>query len=230
MNGSHASPLSIQITLSLGKRSGSAVQHPVGHVHHVVPDEAERMDRDELVHQRHGVFVPVVAGVERERQAGFLDQRVGLHVVVVVHRVVAHRRDHEADHALLAGELLDHPVAGVRIVERQIEHRADARLLAPARARRASGCRRAPAPPRPRPADAGRAAASARETAPRCRRPWRPSSAASARRRGARPARASRCGAADSAWRGRPCPDSRRRRASRRRPWRCPSSPSGRAA
>ena len=87
------------------------------------------MDRDELVHHRHRLFVPVVAGVERERQAGLLDRRIDLHVAVVVHRPVAHRRDHEAGHALLAGELLDHAVARLRIVERQVDHRADARLL-----------------------------------------------------------------------------------------------------
>ena len=87
------------------------------------------MDRDELVHHGHRLFVPVVAGVERERQAGLLDRRVDPHVAVVMHRPVAHRGDHEAAHALLAGELLDHPQARVGIVEGEIDHRADAAFL-----------------------------------------------------------------------------------------------------
>ena len=86
------------------------------------------MDRDEAVHHRHRLVVPVIGGVERERQAVLFEQRIGAHVVVVMHRAVARRRHHEADHARLAGELLHHAERGGRIVERQIEHRADARL------------------------------------------------------------------------------------------------------
>ena len=46
-----------------------------------------------------------------------------------MHRAVARRRHHEADHARLAGEFLHHAEGRRRIVERQIQHRADARLV-----------------------------------------------------------------------------------------------------
>ena len=44
-------------------------------------------------------------------------------------RAVARRRHHEADNTLGLAEFLHGAVSGVRVVERQIKHRADARLV-----------------------------------------------------------------------------------------------------
>ena len=170
--------------LELGKALGQPVDHPVGHVDHVEPHEAERMHRDETVGQRQRLVVPVVGGMEGDRLAHLLEQRIGLHVGVVVHRLVARRGHHESDHALLVAEILHGLVGGFGIVERQIEHRDDARLVRRERARRARRCRPGTSPPRPRPADAGRGTASASGTGRNNRRPWRPSIPASCRRRG----------------------------------------------
>ena len=87
------------------------------------------MNRDEAVQHRHAFLGPVDAGMEAERLAGFLDQRVGLHVVVVVHGILAHRRDREADHAGLVDEFLGNVVGGFGIVERQVHQRPDPRIL-----------------------------------------------------------------------------------------------------
>ena len=108
--------------LQLGKALGQAVDDPVGEMDHVVPDEAERMHRDEAVEHALGLVVPVIGAVECDRQAHLLQQRIGLHVLVGVHRTVPGRRDQEADHALLLAELLDELVARLGVVERQIEH------------------------------------------------------------------------------------------------------------
>ena len=177
MNGIQASPLSIQITFSFGKPLRQSVDDPVGHVDHVVEHEAERMDRDEAVHHRHRLVVPVIGGMEPERQAVLFQQRIGLHVGVVMHRPVARRRHHEADHAGLAGEFLHHAERRCRIVERQIQHRADARLL-----RQHALDQPAVIGARQRDLHLDlrmerRAAASARERSPRCRCPSHPSSA-----------------------------------------------------
>ena len=114
--------------LELGEALGQAVDHPIGHVDHVEPHEAERVHRDEAVGQRQRLVVPIVGGMEGDRLAHLLEQRIGLDVGVVVHRLVARRRHHEADHALLVAEILHRLVGGFRIVERQIQHRDDAGL------------------------------------------------------------------------------------------------------
>ena len=67
--------------------------------------------------------------MEGERQAALLQHGVELHVAIVEHAALMRRRHHEADHAGLVGEILDHLDAGFRLVERKIEHRADARLV-----------------------------------------------------------------------------------------------------
>ena len=77
MNGTQARPLSIQNTFSFGKRSGSAVDDPVGQVDHVEEHEAEGVHRDEAVHHADRLVAPVIAGVERERQVHLLQQRIG---------------------------------------------------------------------------------------------------------------------------------------------------------
>ncbi len=66
--------------------------------------------------------------MEGDGLAHLLEQRVGLDVGVVVHRLVARRRHHESAHALLVAELLHGLVGRFRIVERQIEHRDQPRL------------------------------------------------------------------------------------------------------
>ncbi len=70
------------------------------------------------------------AGVERERHVALLQRRVGLGVGVVVDAAVVGGGDHETDHALLVAELLHRLVAGVGIVEGQIDHRLETILLA----------------------------------------------------------------------------------------------------
>ena len=72
---------------------------------------------------------PVERRVEGERHAPLLDRRPGLRIGVVVDAAVVRRRHHEADDALLVAELLHGLVAGLGIVERQVEHRLEARLL-----------------------------------------------------------------------------------------------------
>jgi hypothetical protein len=56
------------------------------------------------------------------------EQRIGLDIGVVVHRLVARRRHHEADHAFFVAELLNGPVGGFGIVEGQIKHGDQPRL------------------------------------------------------------------------------------------------------
>ena len=73
----------------------------------VVEDEAEGVDREELVHPLEHPLLLVEDRVEAERHVALLERPVDLHVGVVVDRPVARRGDHEADHARLVGELLD---------------------------------------------------------------------------------------------------------------------------
>jgi hypothetical protein len=68
--------------------------------------------------------------MEGERKIAFLQRRVGLGIGVVVHAAIMRGGHHEADDALAVGELEHGLVAGLGIVERQIEHRLEARLLA----------------------------------------------------------------------------------------------------
>ena len=86
------------------------------------------MHRDEPVgHLQRAVF-PAIGGVERDRLAELFEQRVGFHIGVVVHRLVARRRHHEADDAFLVAEILHRLIGGFRIVERQVKHRDQPRL------------------------------------------------------------------------------------------------------
>ena len=98
-------------------------------MHDVVPGEAQRVDGDEAVAELHrAVAAPHEAGMERERQLTLLQHGVGARVAIVPHALVARRRDAEPDDARLVAQLLDHALAGRRIVEREIEARLDARL------------------------------------------------------------------------------------------------------
>ena len=107
-----------------------AVHHPVGEVQHVVPGEAERVHGDETIGHRQAEIGPVERGVERQRQVALLQRRVGLGVGVVVDAAIMRRGHHEADDALAVGEFQHRLVAGLGIVERQIEHRLEAIFLA----------------------------------------------------------------------------------------------------
>src|SRR5262249_48883494 len=109
-------------------------------VAHVVPDEAERMHRDETVEHALRLIVPVIGTVERNRQAHLFEQRIGLHVLVGMDRAIPGGCDEKSDHALLVAELLHERIGRVGIVERQIEHRDEPRLVRqPARAEPAGG-------------------------------------------------------------------------------------------
>ena len=84
-NGIQASPLSIQIVLSLREALRHAVHDPVGQVQHVEPGEAQRVHGDEAVGHRAGSDRAQLnaawkaSGRPRSSQRG-----VGLHVGVVV--------------------------------------------------------------------------------------------------------------------------------------------------
>ena len=90
----------------------------------------ERVHGDEAVGHRQAGIGPVERGMECERQVALLQRGVGLGVGVVVDAAIMRRRHHEADDALAIGEFQHGLVAGLGIVERQIEHRLEAILLA----------------------------------------------------------------------------------------------------
>ena len=129
MNGIQARPDLDPDRLELGEALRHAVHQPVRHVQHVAPGEAEPVHRDEAVGELQALVGPGEGGVEAERQVPLLQRRVHLHVRVLVVAGVVRRRHHEADDAFALAELLDDLVAGLGIVERQIQHRLDARLL-----------------------------------------------------------------------------------------------------
>ena len=96
---------------------------------HVVPGEAERMDREEAIAALEDRLTPVRAGMEREHEAALLERAVDLHVGIVVDRHVgADRGHHEAADMFAAAEGLDLPQRLVRRVERQAQHRVEAPL------------------------------------------------------------------------------------------------------
>ena len=126
MNGTQARPLSIQTTGRLGNRSLSPSSHPVGHMDHVAKHERDRMHADEAVDLAGPLVMPGRTRVEAERQAGLLDRRIDLHVLVVVDRLVPDRGDVESHDARLVGELLDRLQRCVGVAERQVDHRRHA--------------------------------------------------------------------------------------------------------
>ena len=77
------------------------------------------MKADEAVKLRHEAVLPIVGGVEVERQPALLQHAVNSHVAIVVDRHVTHARHGEADHAGMIAELVDHPLAGIGIAEWQ---------------------------------------------------------------------------------------------------------------
>ncbi len=129
-NGTQASPLSIQIVLSCGKRSGMPFTIQLvrcSMLCQVKPSACTAMKR--LVMREPGIR-PVERRVERERQPALLQRGVGLGIGIVVDAAIVRRGHHEADDALPVGEFQHGLVAGLGIVEGQIEHRLEARLLA----------------------------------------------------------------------------------------------------
>ncbi len=66
--------------------------------------------------------------METERLAGFLHRAIELHVVVVMHWLVTHRRDHEPDDIRVIAQFLDRLERRMRIVERDKEHRLHLRV------------------------------------------------------------------------------------------------------
>ena len=89
-NGIQASPLSIQIDLSFGKRSGMPFTTQLVMCTMLNKVKPSACDGDEVVGDVHALVAPVGRRVEGERQAALLERRVELHVGVVVERLVAH--------------------------------------------------------------------------------------------------------------------------------------------
>ena len=128
-NGSQARPRLDPDRLEARKSLRHRVHHPVGEMQHVVPGKAQRVDGDEAVGLREPGIRPVERRMERQRHPQFLNRRIGLGIGVVIDAAIMGGGDHETDHALLVAELADDAVAGFRIVERQVEHRLEARVL-----------------------------------------------------------------------------------------------------
>ena len=60
--------------LQLGEALRQAVEHPVGHVHHVEMHERDRVHADEAVDRAIDGSPQLIAGMERERLAGLLQR------------------------------------------------------------------------------------------------------------------------------------------------------------
>ena len=91
--------------LQLGKALGQRVDDPVGHVDQIVVHERQRVHRDEAIELRERRIVPMRPGVEDQRLARFLDHRVEPHVLIVMHRLVAHGADGEADDLRIVADI-----------------------------------------------------------------------------------------------------------------------------
>ena len=106
-----------------------AVDDPVRQMDEVVIDERDRVHRDEAIALLHRLVAPVEAGMKGERLAGRLDRGIERHIAVVIDGAEARRGDRKADHARIIGIHLDRLHAGLGVIERQIQHRLDARIL-----------------------------------------------------------------------------------------------------
>ncbi len=117
-------PLSTHIDLEFRETLRHRVDDPVGHVDQVVVHERQRMHRHEAVELGEGRIIPVRPGVKHQRFAGFLDHRIEPRILIVMHRLVAHRADREsrrrpAYRRIRATMFL----ARLRRIERQIQER-----------------------------------------------------------------------------------------------------------
>src|SRR3974390_1140234 len=115
--------------LQLWETLGKPVDHPVCQMDEAVVHEGNGVHGDEAVKLQERWVAPVEARMEAQGLAHLLDQRIELHVLVVVDRLVTRSGNREANYALGLAEIPDDVETSLWGIEGQVEQRLDAIVL-----------------------------------------------------------------------------------------------------